>query len=72
MCFTLKQLEAFCTLAQCMSYSGASKTLGISQSAMSRAIQSLEIELGASLFERSTRSIELAAHGRRLLPIKES
>ena len=43
--------------------------LHVSQPALTRSIQQMEDCLGARLFDRDTRKVELAAVGTRLLPI---
>lgn len=60
----LIQLHYFCTVARCNNMSRAADELWISQSALSKAISSLEEELGVKLFERIGRSIRLNEAGR--------
>lgn len=60
----LTQLHYFCTVARCNSMSHAAEELWISQSALSKAITSLEDELGVKLFDRVGRSIRLNEAGR--------
>ena len=59
----LIQLRYFCTVARCQNMSRAADELWISQPALSRAISTLEDELGVKLFERVGRSIQLNAAG---------
>ena len=47
-----KQLEAFQALLQHGSYSKAAKALFVSQPTMTVRIQSLEVELGTTLFQK--------------------
>jgi DNA-binding transcriptional LysR family regulator len=64
---TSAQLQAFVTVAKANSFTSAAILLGISQSAVSHAIKSLEVELGVSLFVRSKAEITLTAVGERIL-----
>lgn len=63
----ISTLEAFIALAETLSFTRASERLYISQSALSRQILKLEDELGAELFRRSRREVELTACGRVFL-----
>jgi LysR family glycine cleavage system transcriptional activator len=60
---TLDGLRAFEAVARRLSFSAAAEELHLTQSAISRQIKSLEDELGASLFNRGTRKVELTAAG---------
>ena len=62
----LKQLRYFIAVAEHSSFVQAAQNLYITQPALSRAIAKLEEELGASLVERTTRSIRLTAAGQEL------
>jgi DNA-binding transcriptional LysR family regulator len=64
----LRQLNAFVAIAEEGSFTLASDRLHVVQSAVSATIRGLEAELGARLFDRSTRRIELTDEGRALLP----
>lgn len=64
---TLKQLEAFVTVAKQGSFAQACERLYISQPALSISIKNLEEALGGKLFFRTTRSIELSPEGRAFL-----
>lgn len=59
----ISTLEAFIALAETLSFTRASERLYISQSALSRQIVRLEEELGAELFRRNRREVELTACG---------
>ncbi|OMF23862.1 LysR family transcriptional regulator [Paenibacillus sp. FSL H8-0548] len=59
----LTQLEYFMTVARLEHMTLASKTLGITQPALSHAIAKLENEIGAPLFERNGRNIKLNRNG---------
>lgn len=63
----IKQLQAFIAVAELLHFGRAADRLFMAQAALSRMIKSLENELGAPLFERSTRSVHLTAAGRALL-----
>ncbi|MEF7615225.1 LysR substrate-binding domain-containing protein [Aquincola sp. MAHUQ-54] len=60
-------LRAFEAVARRLSFSGAAQELHLTQSAISRQIRALEEELGAVLFLRGTRSVELTGAGATLL-----
>jgi len=60
-------LTAFAEAATLGSFSAAARKLGKSQSTVSAAIANLEIDLGLSLFDRSSRKPALTEHGRVML-----
>jgi DNA-binding transcriptional LysR family regulator len=64
---TPAQLQAFVTVAQVNSFTTAATMLGISQSAVSHAIKSIEKELGVTLFMRGKADIELTEVGNKIL-----
>ncbi len=66
-----QQLSAFVRLASTGSFSEAARLQGVSQPALSRAIQQMEAAVGRRLFDRTTRSVVLTPTGRELLPIAE-
>jgi DNA-binding transcriptional LysR family regulator len=71
--FTMRQgaldgVEAFLSVAQHRSFRRAAAELGITPSAMSQAIRTLEARIGAALFIRTTRSVGLTEAGERFLP----
>lgn len=59
----IQQLESFIQVAENLSFARAAEVLNMTQSAVSRQISSLENELGASLFHRSTRTVSLTPAG---------
>lgn len=60
---TLDGVAMFVAVAEAGSFSEAARRLGISPSAVSQAIRSLEERLGTPLFRRSTRSVSLTDVG---------
>jgi len=60
----LRRLRYLVVLAKRLSYSRAASDIGISQSALSRAIQSLEQEMGLQLFDRDRSGVNLTEQGR--------
>jgi DNA-binding transcriptional LysR family regulator len=60
-------LGAFVQSAETRSFTEAGRRLGISSSAVGKAVVRLEEELGVRLFHRSTRAITLTAEGQRFL-----
>lgn len=63
----LHLLEQFVALARTKNFTRAAEELNLSQSALSRAIQKLEEQLGQPLFERKPREVMLTDHGELLL-----
>ena len=63
----LSQLAVLATVAQCASFRGAARELGIAPSAVSHAVASLEARLGVRLLARSTRSVAPTEEGAQLL-----
>jgi DNA-binding transcriptional LysR family regulator len=70
--FTVRQgaldgVEAFLSVAQHRSFRRAAAELGVTPSAISQAVRTLEGRLGAALFMRTTRSVGLTEAGERFL-----
>jgi len=63
----LSSLNAFVQAAETRSFTTAGRRLGVSSSAIGKAVSRLEERLGARLFHRSTRSITLTPEGARFL-----
>ena len=57
-------IEAFIELTETNSFAKAAVNLNLSQPALSRRIQKLEYELGTTLFDRTTRKVQLSYSGR--------
>jgi len=64
----LAQLDAFIAAADCGSFSRAAELLSVAQPSLSNRIQSLEREVGQSLFERMGRGVKLTDAGVAFLP----
>jgi len=64
----LRHLEYFVAVAEELSFTRASRRLHVVQSGVSSAIQVLERELGAALFDRDRHRVILTEAGRALLP----
>jgi DNA-binding transcriptional LysR family regulator len=70
--FTVRQgaldgVEAFLSVAEHRSFRKAAAQLGVTPSAISQAIRTLEARVGAALFIRTTRSVGLTEAGDRFL-----
>jgi DNA-binding transcriptional LysR family regulator len=68
--FTVRQgaldgVEAFLSVAQHRSFRKAAAELGVTPSAISQAVRTLEARVGAALFIRTTRSVGLSEAGER-------
>ncbi len=64
----LRHLEYFVAVAEELSFTRGARRLHVVQSAVSSAIQGLERDLGAALFERDRRRVALTAAGKAPLP----
>jgi DNA-binding transcriptional LysR family regulator len=63
----LDGLVMFLTVAEFQGFRAAARHLGVTPSAVSQAIRSLEERVGAPLFSRTTRSVRLTEAGERLI-----
>lgn len=68
---TLEQLETFLAVARARSFSRAAALLKLGQPTLSGRIAALERAIGAPLFHRGGRSLELTEAGRALRPYAE-
>lgn len=66
--FDLRQLQAFVMLAETANYREAALRLFVTQPALTKQIQGLELALGSTLFNRGRHGAELTAIGQQLLP----
>ena len=57
------QLTCFLTVAETLSFAKAAKLLNVTQPAVTHQIRSLEEELNAQLFKRTTRSVKITQEG---------
>ncbi len=64
---TLSELQAFGTCAECGSVTEAARRLGLTQSAVSRSLASLEARLGVALFHRVRKRLVISDAGRAML-----
>lgn len=62
--FDLRQVRAFLAVASTLHFKQAAEALCITQPALSRLIKGLEESIGAELFTRTTRQVELTLAGR--------
>src|SRR3954451_6446242 len=63
----LRQLRYFVTVAQTRHFGEAAQLLHMAQSPLSQAIRQLESQIGATVFTRTTRRVELTPAGETLL-----
>lgn len=62
----LEQLRAFLEVARTKSFTAAGRSMFVSHSTVSRAVSSLEAELGVSLIDRGNCVLGLTEAGKRL------
>ena len=65
--YTPRQLDAFVTVADVLSFTEAAERLALTSSAVSQLISELEDTLGFRLFDRSTRRVKISSAGREFL-----
>ena len=65
----LRNVKTFIKIAEIGNFSKAATELGYAQSTVTMQIQTLERELGVSLFERNGKSAVLSAAGKEFLRI---
>ena len=64
----IRQLAVFLAVAEARNFTRASTRLRTTQSAVSATVRALEVEVGAELFDRSARQIEITDAGLALIP----
>jgi LysR family transcriptional activator of glutamate synthase operon len=64
----LRQLQYFVSVSEQRNFTRAAELLHVAQPSLSQQIRALEREVGAALFERTSRSVRLTAAGESLLP----
>ena len=64
----LTWFRSFEAAARTLSFTAAAEEIGLTQSAVSQQVKSLELRLGTALFVRHPRSLALTDAGRKLLP----
>ncbi len=67
--FELQDMRAFLAVMDLGGFHKAAEALNMSQPALSRRIQALELSVGAPLFERTTRRVSPTTIGRSLAPL---
>ena len=68
---SLTNLRAFESVARTLNFGAAAQELHVTQSAVSRQIKGLEDDLGAQLFQRGTRHVQITPDGQTLLRVVE-
>lgn len=64
---TFRQIRYFIAVAEARSVSGGSSAVGISQSAVTDAVRTLELETGVTLFHRHAKGVTLTREGHQFL-----
>lgn len=67
----MQQVRYFLALSRTLNFTRAAEAAGVSQPALTRAIQQLETELGGPLFHRERQKTHLSELGRMMLPYFE-
>jgi LysR family glycine cleavage system transcriptional activator len=67
----LDSLRCFTSAAKLLHFRAAARSVGLTPAAFGQRIKQLEDQLGAELFKRTTRSVQLTEAGLALLPIAE-
>ncbi len=65
---TLQQLRYIVAIADTMSFAQAALSTGVTQPTLSAMVRKLELELGATLFDRSTKPISITEMGSVVVP----
>lgn len=66
---SLDALQAFLAAAQTLNFRRAARIVAVTPAAFGQRIRGLEDQCGATLFQRTTRSVELTEAGVRLVPV---
>jgi DNA-binding transcriptional LysR family regulator len=66
-----RQLQAFLEICRLGSFARAAESVHLSPSGLSMLVKELELQVGARLFDRTTRSVALTEAGQRLRPAAE-
>lgn len=69
---TTRQFQAFLAVARLASFTRAAEEIFVTQAGLSPMLKDLEAQVGARLFDRTTRSVHLTAAGEALLPVVRS
>lgn len=64
----IQQLRAFVKIVDCGSFTGAARSLHVTQAALSHAIKAMERRIGAPVLNRRSGPVTLTPAGRALLP----
>jgi len=70
--YTLRQFEAFVTVAELLSFGASAERMGLTAQAVSQLVAELEALLGFRLFDRTTRRVALSSGGRDFLASAQS
>ena len=68
---TLKEIEAFYWTAVLGNFSAAANRLHITQSSLSKRVAELEQSMGADLFARNSKRVELTDEGKSYFPWRD-
>jgi DNA-binding transcriptional LysR family regulator len=68
----MHQVQYFLAVAKELNFSRAARKCGVSQPSLSRAIKSLEAELGGALFRRERKNTHLSELGQMVRPHLET
>ena len=66
-----RQLHAFLEICRLQSFARAAEQIHLSPSGMSMLVKELEEQVGARLFDRTTRTVTLTDAGKRMQPVAE-
>ena len=64
-----RQLQAFLAIARLGSFTRAAEEMFVTQAGLSLMLKDFETQVGARLFDRTTRSVRLTPSGESLLPL---